>query len=49
MDEGTPDFEKTQILHMYDDMETLHSAGILIRDIHPGNYLAGKLVDLAVL
>lgn len=32
---------------MYEDMETLHSLGILIRDIHPGNYLGGKLIDFS--
>lgn len=47
VDEGTPDFEKSQIPQMYDDMETLHSLGILIRDIHPGNYLGGKLIDFS--
>lgn len=32
---------------MYDDLETLHSLGILIRDIHPRNYLDGKLIDFS--
>lgn len=47
VDESTPDFEKSQILQMYDDIETLHSFGILIRDIPPGNYLGGKLIDFS--
>lgn len=45
VEEGTPDFEKSQIQKMYEDIETFHSLGILIRDIHPGNYLGGKIID----
>lgn len=45
--EGTLDFDKSQILQMYEDIETLHSLGILIRDIDPGNYLRGKLIDFS--
>lgn len=47
VDEGTPDFSESQIQQMYDDVETLHSLGILIRDIHPGNYLGGKIIDFS--
>ncbi|KAJ0114868.1 hypothetical protein J7T55_004610 [Diaporthe amygdali] len=47
VDESTPDFEKSQIRQMYDDIETLHSLSILIRDMHPGNYLGGKLIDFS--
>lgn len=32
---------------MYTDLESLHALGILVRDIHPGNYLGGKLVDFS--
>lgn len=32
---------------MYGNMETLHSLGILIRDIHPGNYLGGNIIDFS--
>lgn len=32
---------------MYTDLETLHALGILVRDIHLGNYLGGKLVDFS--
>ncbi|KAG8165983.1 hypothetical protein KVR01_004535 [Diaporthe batatas] len=45
--EETPDFDKSQISQMYEDMETLHSLGILIRDINPKNYLGGKLIDFS--
>ncbi|KAH8756245.1 kinetochore Sim4 complex subunit FTA2-domain-containing protein [Diaporthe sp. PMI_573] len=37
----------SQIPQMYTDLETLHALGILVRDIHPGNYLGGKLVDFS--
>lgn len=47
VEEGTPDFEKSQTLQIYDDMEILHSLGIIIRDIHPGNYLGGKIIDVS--
>lgn len=47
VEEGTPDFDKSQILQIYEDIETLHSLGILIRDIHPGNYLGGKIIDFS--
>lgn len=47
VDEGTPDFDKSQIPQIYEDIETLHSLGILIRDIHPANYLGGKLIDFS--
>lgn len=33
---------------MYADLEELHKLGILVRDIHPGNYLEGKLVDFSM-
>lgn len=47
MSEETTDFVSAQVPQMYDDVETLHSLGILIRDIHPGNYLDGKLIDFS--
>lgn len=37
----------SQIPRMYADLEKLHELGILVRDIHPGNYLGGKLVDFS--
>lgn len=36
-----------QIPQMYADLEDLHALGILVRDIHEGNYLGGKLVDFS--
>lgn len=47
VDEQTSDFEKSQIPQIYEDIETLHSLGILIRDIHPGNYMGGKIIDFS--
>lgn len=37
-----------QIPKMYSDLEELHKLGILVRDIHPGNYLEEKLVDFSI-
>lgn len=37
----------SQIPQMYADLEKLHKLGILVRDIHQGNYLNGKLVDFS--
>lgn len=36
-----------QIPLMYADLEDLHALGILVRDIHQGNYLGGKLIDFS--
>lgn len=47
VDHGTPDFVSEQVPQMYDDLETLHSLGILIRDIGPCNYLGGRLIDFS--
>lgn len=32
---------------MYIDLKAFHELGILIRDLHPDNYLGGKLIDLS--
>lgn len=32
---------------MWRDLEDLHALGILVRDIHMGNYIGGRLVDLS--
>lgn len=34
---STPDFTSAQFPQIYDDLENLHSLGILIGDIHPIN------------
>lgn len=47
VDHGTPDFVSSQVPQMYDDLETLHSLGILVRDINPSNYLGGRLIDFS--
>ncbi|KAI7780717.1 hypothetical protein LA080_015614 [Diaporthe eres] len=33
---------------MYADLERLHELSILARDIHPGNYTGGKIVDFSM-
>ncbi|KAK3985670.1 kinetochore Sim4 complex subunit FTA2-domain-containing protein [Cladorrhinum sp. PSN332] len=38
-------FKPEQISQMWEDLERLHTFGILVRDIHYRNYLGGKLVD----
>lgn len=38
----------SQVPQMYADLEELHKLGILVRDIHQGNYLEGKLVDFSM-
>jgi hypothetical protein len=40
-------FEVEHIPLMWADLEALHALGILVRDIHLGNYLDGKLVDFS--
>lgn len=47
VDHGTPDFVSSQVPQMYDDLETLHSLGILVRDINTSNYLGGRLIDFS--
>lgn len=47
VEKGTPDFVSAQVPQMYDDLETLHSLGILVRDINPHNYLGGRLIDFS--
>lgn len=37
----------SQIPQMYTDLEELHTLGILVRDIHLGNYIGGKLIDFS--
>lgn len=41
-------FEEDQAPQLWHDMEALHSVGILVRDIHMGNYMGGKLVDFSL-
>jgi hypothetical protein len=40
-------FELRQIPQMWSDLKALHELGILMRDLHIGNYLGGKLVDFS--
>ena len=38
----------SQVPQIYNDLEELHKLGILVRDLHPGNYLGGKLIDFSM-
>lgn len=40
-------FAPTQLPKMWEDLETLHKLGILVRDINVFNYLEGKLVNFS--
>jgi serine/threonine protein kinase len=40
-------FRSPQLLDMWNDLEDLHRLGILVRDVTPDNYIAGKLVDFS--
>lgn len=44
---GRVPWAPSQIPQMYADLEKLHELGILVRDIHQGNYLNGKMVDFS--
>lgn len=46
--ESSEPWVASQVPQMYADLEQLHKLGILVRDIHPGNYLNGKLVDFSM-
>ncbi|KAK4220432.1 hypothetical protein QBC38DRAFT_505739 [Podospora fimiseda] len=32
---------------MWEDLQEIRSLGITVRDIHPGNYIGGKLIDFS--
>jgi hypothetical protein len=44
--DGEP-FGAAAIPHLWSDLEELHKLGILVRDVHAGNYLGGKLIDFS--
>lgn len=46
--EGDGPFSATQVPQLWNDLEALHKLGILVRDVHIGNYLNGKLVDFSL-
>lgn len=46
-EEGPLEFQASHVQQMWEDLDTLHSLGILVRDIHYANYLRGKLVDFS--
>jgi hypothetical protein len=47
VDDDSDGFESKHIPSMWEDLKTLHTLGIVVRDIHMGNYLGGKLVDFS--
>lgn len=40
-------FGSADIPRLWSDLEELHKLGILVRDVHIGNYLGGKLIDFS--
>lgn len=46
--EDNDSFTAAQVPQLWTDLKALHSIGILVRDIHMGNYMDGKLVDLSL-
>jgi hypothetical protein len=46
IDDAEP-FGAADIPHLWLDLEELHKLGILVRDVHIGNYLGGKLIDFS--
>lgn len=47
-EEKNDSFTAAQVPQLWTDLKALHSLGILVRDIHMGNYLNGKLVDFSL-
>lgn len=45
--EGAGPFAPEDVPQMWADLEALHGAGILVRDIHAYNYIGGRLVDFS--
>ncbi|KAK3303416.1 kinetochore Sim4 complex subunit FTA2-domain-containing protein [Chaetomium strumarium] len=45
-DDAEP-FGVADIPHLWSDLEELHKPGILVRDVHIGKYLGGKLIDFS--
>ncbi|KAK4243471.1 kinetochore Sim4 complex subunit FTA2-domain-containing protein [Corynascus novoguineensis] len=43
---GKP-FAPSRLRDLWKDLEDLHRLGILVRDINPGNYIGGKLIDFS--
>lgn len=43
---GKP-FAPSRLRDLWQDLEYLHRLGILVRDINPGNYIGGKLIDFS--
>lgn len=45
----SPDYcVASQVSQMYHDLEELHKLGILVINIHAGNYLGGKLTNFSM-
>ena len=41
------EFKACQVLQMYEDLKTLHSLGMLVGDVHMGNYMNEKLINFS--
>lgn len=46
--ESSEPWAASQVPQMHADLEELHKLGILVRDIHQGNYLEGKIIDFSM-
>lgn len=46
--ESPEPWSASQVPQMYADLEELHMLGILVRDIHQGNYLEGRLIEFSM-
>lgn len=44
----TQAFEASQAPQLWQDLKDIHALGIMVGDIHLGNYLGGKLVDFSL-
>lgn len=42
---STEPWTASQVPQMYSDLEALHKIGILVNDIHQGNFLGGKRIN----
>lgn len=44
---GDSEAFKTALPHLWKTLEELHKLGVIVRDVHSGNYLGGKLIDFS--
>lgn len=44
---STEPWTASQVPRMYSDLEAIHKLGILVNDIHQGNFLGGKRINFS--